>query len=94
MLEKSSRYYSQETATLEVDGHIIRYQRRRFLPQPATQTTLFEYSAKESDRLDLLAATCFGDPLQAFRILDANAVRKPSDLLETRRRLRIALGKW
>lgn len=93
MLEQSSRYYNLETATIDENGRSIRYKRRRFLPHPDSQTTLFEYSVKESDRLDQLAVMGFGDPQQAYRLLDANAVLKPIDLLTARRRIRISLSR-
>jgi hypothetical protein len=46
----------------------------------------------ETDRLDQIAALGYGDPLQAYRLLDANAVLHPRELLTVRRRLRIALS--
>ncbi len=92
MLEQSSRYYSVATQEIEQNGRTIRFLRRRFLPQTATQTTLFEHTATESDRLDLIAVQGYGDPLQAYRLLDANAVLHPRELLSVGRRIRISLS--
>lgn len=92
MLEQGSRYYSVETQEIEQNGRTTRYLRRRFLPQTLTQTTLFEHTATESDRLDQIAAQGYGDPLQAYRLLDANAVLHPRELLSVGRRIRIALS--
>lgn len=93
MLDASSRYYTLETATYESSGQSIRYKRRRILPQPSAQTTLFEYTVKEEERLDQVATAGFGDPQQAYRLVDASAVLSPSELLVARRRIRIALSQ-
>jgi hypothetical protein len=92
MLEQGSRYYSVEVAQMQQSGQTIRYLRRRFLPQVSTQATLTEHTVTETDRLDQIAALGYGDPLQAYRLLDANAVLHPRELLTVRRRLRIALS--
>lgn len=41
------------------------------------------------DRLDLLAARYYGDPLAYWRIVDANPALTPDELLEPGRALRI-----
>jgi nucleoid-associated protein YgaU len=41
-----------------------------------------EHRVVAGDRLDLLAARYFGDPLQFWRIADANPARSPDELLE------------
>ncbi|MFO0621016.1 MAG: LysM domain-containing protein [Polyangia bacterium] len=92
MLEPGSRYDSVEVAQMQQNGQTIRYLRRRFVPQIATQTTLTEHIVTETDRLDQIAALSYGDPLQAYRLLDANAVLHPRELLTVRRRIRIALS--
>lgn len=93
MLDPNSRYYKLETATLEQDGRTVRYLQRRILPTLSSQTTLQEYTMQGSERLDLLATAGYGDPLQAYRLLDANPVLHPEELLKSRRRVRIALSR-
>ncbi|HMY57691.1 MAG TPA: hypothetical protein PKI49_00540 [Pseudomonadota bacterium] len=93
MLDPNSRYYNIETAQLEQGGRSVRYLTRRMLPALAAQTTLEEYQAAGSERLDLLASMGYGDPLQAYRLIDANPVLHPSELLVARRRIRIALSR-
>ena len=93
MLDPNSRYYNIETAQLETDGRTVRYLKRRMLPALSSQTTLSEYQAQGSERLDLLASMGYGDPLQAYRLIDANPVLHPSELLVARRRIRIALSR-
>jgi nucleoid-associated protein YgaU len=41
-----------------------------------------EHRVVAGDRLDLLAARYFGDPLQFWRIADANPASSPDELLE------------
>ncbi len=41
-----------------------------------------EHRVVAGDRLDLLAARYFGDPLQFWRIADANPARSPDELIE------------
>ena len=88
----TSRYYGLETATLEgADGQTIVYLRRRFLPPPERFALLREHVIAEGERLDLIAATYMGDPLQWWRIADANRALNPDELIEIGRRLRITL---
>jgi hypothetical protein len=88
----TSRYYGLETATREgADGQTIVYLRRRLVPPPERFTLLREHVVTEGERLDLLAATHIGDPLQWWRIADANRALNPEDLIEIGRRLRITL---
>jgi hypothetical protein len=74
-------------------GREVMYRRRRLLPQgtqiPAVDTVV----ATEGERLDRLANRVFGDPLQAWRIADANDAMRPQELLAVPgRRLRIPLS--
>ena len=88
----TSRYYGLETATLEgADGQTIVYLRRRFLPPPERFALLRDHIVAEGERLDLIAATYMGDPLQWWRIADANRALNPDELIEIGRRLRITL---
>ena len=51
----------------------------RFVPR--TEPAL-SHRVVAGDRLDLLAARYFGDPLQYWRIADANPAPSPDELLE------------
>lgn len=90
---QTSRYFSTETTTIEArDGKTYAYLRRRFLPQPERFTVLQEHTVVEGDRLDNLAARYLGDPLQFWRVCDANRAMRPDGLTEeVGRRLRITL---
>lgn len=87
----TSRYHGIETIILErPDGTIIAHLRRRFLPSPDRFALLREHLVTEGDRLDNLAAQHLGDPLQFWRIADANNAMRPEELTEEiGRRLRI-----
>ncbi|MCK4791232.1 MAG: hypothetical protein KAV87_46295 [Desulfobacteraceae bacterium] len=89
----TSRYHNIETATLETaDGKEIVYLKRRFVPGPDRFTMLQEHSVVEGDRLDNITALYLGDPLQFWRVCDANNAMYPPDLTaEIGRRLRITL---
>lgn len=87
MFDKTSRYYSLETATLETaqaDGTTrkIRYKRRRFLPKPGDPETTMGYIVAQGDRLDVITARYAGDPLQFWRIADANLAGRPRELTD------------
>jgi hypothetical protein len=74
------------------DGTTVAYLQRRFLPQPEAFATLQEHPVVSGDRIDNLAATYLGDPLQYWRICDANRAMRPAELTESiGRRLRITL---
>lgn len=91
MFEHTSRYDHLENATYHSpDGRHIIYKRRRFLPQGATIPELREVTAASGDRLDLIAARALGDPLQFWRICDANNAMNPFELTaESGRALRV-----
>ena len=79
-----SRYYGIDTATLETpDGRTVAYLKRRFLPQPDQFQVLQEYVVRDGDRLDNIAAQFLTDPLQFWRICDANNAMEPEELTET-----------
>ena len=88
-----SRYYGVATAEIELPGgRRVRYVRRRFLPDPAALVTIAAYVVADADRMDNLAAKFLGDPLQAWRIGDANTTLRLEALVEEiGRRLRITL---
>ena len=81
MFERTSRYYSIETATQTApDGRLIAYKRRRFLPPGEDMPLLVEVSVTDGDRLDTITARTLGDPEQYWRICDANDAMNPLDL--------------
>jgi hypothetical protein len=86
MFDPKSRYANIGTATLAVvdaDGTTtqIEYVKRRFLPPPGGQV-LVEYTVTQGERLDNITARYVSDPLQFWRICDANNVLRPDDLTE------------
>lgn len=89
----TSRYHLVETATLEgPDGAQTVYLRRRLLPPGDRFSLLQEHVVTEGDRLDTVTARYLGDPLQFWRVADANDAMNPFDLTaEVGRRLRITL---
>ena len=83
MFDPTSRYYNLEEATYErADGEEVRYVRRRFCPQGEALPLLVEVTVEDGDRLDLITARTLGDPLQFWRVCDANDALYPFDLLD------------
>jgi hypothetical protein len=81
-----SRYYNSATLTYAAsNGQTITYLARRFVPQPGAPNyaTVAQHTVKQSDRLDLIAATYLGDPLMYWLICDANGAVRPDQLTET-----------
>lgn len=89
----TSRYFGIETATIDArDGKTYAYLRRRFVPQPERFSTLLEHVVVQGDRVDNITARYLGDPLQFWRVCDANRAMRPEELTEVLgRRLRITL---
>jgi len=89
----TSRYHNIETTTYKTaDGKEIVHLKRRFVPAPERFTLLQEHLVVEGDRLDNMTALYLGDPLQFWRICDANNAMSPPELTaEIGRRLRITL---
>jgi hypothetical protein len=82
MTDPGSRYANVETATLVMaDGTEVRYLKRRFLPDGLRQPLLTEVTVIQGDRLDLIAYRTIGDPVQFWRIADANNAMNPEDLV-------------
>lgn len=81
-----SRYYGfgvlQYTAP---NGQVIPYLARRIVPQPGAPNyaTINQYTVRQGDRLDIIAAQFIGDPLMAWLICDANGAMRPRDLVAT-----------
>jgi hypothetical protein len=81
-----SRYYNSATLTYTApNGQTITYLARRLVPQPGAPNyaTVAQHTVKQSDRLDLIAATYLGDPLMFWLICDANGAVRPDQLVET-----------
>jgi len=81
-----SRYYNSATLTYTApNGQTITYLARRFVPQPGAPNyaTVAQHTVKQSDRLDLIAATYLGDPLMYWLICDANGAMRPDQLTQT-----------
>jgi hypothetical protein len=84
MFEPASRYANVETAQLTVIGpdgqpRVLAYLRRRIIPDVAG-TTLVQHTVIQGDRLDNVTARYLGDPLQFWRIADANGALRPEEL--------------
>ncbi|WNL45685.1 LysM domain-containing protein [Dyella sp. BiH032] len=89
----NSRYSGTETATwTRPDGTVVIYLKRRFLPDPTRLQSIDSHTVAQDERIDNIAAAALGDPLQYWRICDANNAMRPAELTETPgRRLRITL---
>jgi hypothetical protein len=83
VFDYTSRYYQIGEATYTAaDGREVAYKRRRFLPPGASLPLLAEATVAQGERLDLVAFRTLGDPLQFWRIADANDAVNPFDLEE------------
>jgi hypothetical protein len=81
---ENSRYRHVPTATAQLsDGRLVRYLRRRFLPQPEQLSTVAEHVVAPGDRLDNLAQKYLGDPEMFWQICDANRALRPADLTDS-----------
>lgn len=89
----TSRYHNTDTATLaQRDGSELVYLKRRFLPSADNFSLLQEHVVTQGERLDNIAARYLGDPLQFWRVCDANNVMNPPELTaEIGRRIRITM---
>jgi hypothetical protein len=78
-----SRYHGITTLRLVgIDGEPVVYLRRRFIPMPDRFAVLTVHHVREGERLDNIAAQYLGDPLQFWRICDANNVIVPEELTD------------
>jgi hypothetical protein len=81
MFDPDSRYATLDDALLVTpEGREIRYTRRRFLPQGDSLPLLAEVRVRQGDRLDLITYRTLGDPVQWWRVADANDAMNPVDL--------------
>ncbi|MDP2782645.1 hypothetical protein [Devosia sp.] len=89
----NSRYHNIETARLtQADDTELIYLKRRFVPSLDRFTLLQEHVVTQGERLDNITARYLGDPLQFWRICDANNAMNPPELTaEIGRRLRITM---
>ncbi len=81
-----SRYFGWSTQTYTgPDGQMVTYLQRRFVPQPGPPnfSTMATHTVRNGDRLDLIAAKYYGDPLMAWLLCDANGATRPEELVET-----------
>ena len=88
----TSRYYGSATATY-VDAQNVShaYALRRFVPSPDAFATLELHVVVQGERYDTIAAQYIGDPLQFWRLSDANGVIDPAELETPGRTVRITL---
>jgi hypothetical protein len=88
----TSRYYGIATAKF-IDRHRAEhvYVLRRFIPPAQVFATLELHIVMQGERYDTLAANYIGDPLQFWRLADANGVSDPSDLETPGRSVRVTL---
>jgi hypothetical protein len=87
-----SRYYGNATGIyVDAQGVGHSYVRRRFVPPPDAFATLQLHIVIQGERYDTIAARYVGDPLQFWRLADANGVIDPIDLETPGRTVRITL---
>ncbi len=80
----NSRYYGLASKTLTTsDGRVLAYLTRRFVPPPENFAVLKQHVIVQGERLDNLAAQYFNDPVQFWRLCDANGAMRPDELIET-----------
>ena len=93
LFTSTSRYYGLDTASLTLEGgKTIVYLLRRFVPQPERFQLLQQHTVVQGDRLDNITARYLGDPLQFWRVCDANRAMRPEELMEEiGQRIRITL---
>jgi len=100
MFEPTSRYYPIETVKMTItdragQARVMAYKRRRFIPSLDGTVTVVEHFVTEGDRLDNLTARYLGDPVQFWRVCDANLALLPDELTaKPGESIRIALPKF
>lgn len=74
-----SRYYGVEIRShLEADGTVRAFVGRRIIPETARYVPLDRHRTDGVERVDAVAAHFYGDPLQYWRICDANGIDDPA----------------
>ncbi len=84
MFDQASRYAALPTATFVFpapDERTVTYVRRRFVPDGRAIPVLAQRQVLQGDRLDLVTAQTLGDPLQFWRVADANVAMRAEDLV-------------
>jgi hypothetical protein len=61
-------------------GETISYVTRRFLPQPENYALMQRHRVVQGERVDVVAAQCYGDPLTYWRLCDSNLAIRPEDV--------------
>jgi hypothetical protein len=91
MIDAESRYYNNgRSIHTASDGTAVPYLKRRLLPQGESLDIMTIVTVSGGQRPDLLAARQLGDPLQFWRIADANNAMRPNELTDVPlRQLRI-----
>ncbi len=91
MIGPESRYYRSGRAIyVAPDGTRVPYLKRRLLPQGDSLEAMAVVTVTSGLRPDLLSARMQGDPLQFWRIADANDAMNPFELTKVAgRQLRI-----
>jgi hypothetical protein len=92
MFDATSRYFGLATGELTVvdaDGNarVLGYVRRRLVPATPPAPAPLRHPVVQGERLDHLATRYFGDPMQFWRICDANDALRPEALIEEPGRL-------
>jgi hypothetical protein len=92
----TSRYYDTPTRTIAgADGQDMVYLARRFVPPGSAFALLGMHTVVAGERLDIVAASEFGDPLAFWRLCDGNDAMRPDDLVARigwRLRITLPLG--
>lgn len=94
MNDPTSRYHDLPTAMLRrADGSELAYLTLRVIP-PQAPGPASHVVTRQGERLDALAGRTVGDPLQFWRLCDANAVLDPLELVgPSGRILRLPFGQ-
>jgi hypothetical protein len=89
----TSRYSVVAVATIVGPAGVsVVYLRRRFVPPPERFALLVEHVVHQGERLDNVAAQYLDDPVQFWRLCDANRAMRPDDLVgRAGRRLSVTL---
>ncbi len=90
MFARGSRYEQVPDGVYQdPNGQQIPYKLMRVLPGDFVPMQI--HTVADGDRLDLIAYRYYGDPLQFWRVCDANHALRPDDLLVIGRRLVIPI---
>ena len=92
LFAQNSRYLGIATGTLTTaGGQTVAYVRRRFVPPASAFAAIGQYTVKQGERLDNMAAALLGDPELYWRLCDANGAMRPEELEQNGRVLTVAL---